>query len=120
VLIDRDKPVEAIAKIKDFAEKLENNNRSACIFPEGTRSKKGELLAFKSRGIEQLLESMPNALIVPVAIQDNWKIESNSFMPVPVFNHFRCTSLQAIEPNQHKKEELAGLIRSRIEEYIDA
>jgi 1-acyl-sn-glycerol-3-phosphate acyltransferase len=119
VLIDREKPKEALQKIQKFAEKLGEKNYAACIFPEGTRTKDGNLHEFKSRGIAQLLDSMPNALIVPVAIQDNWKIESKKFMPIPVFNHFRCTALQPIEPSKHEKEELAGLIRSQIEEFLD-
>ncbi len=119
VLIDRKNPVESIEKIKNFAEKLEKKNRSACIFPEGSRSKNGVLKPFKQKGILQLLDSMPNALIVPVAIQENWKIESQKFLPVPAFNHFRCTALQPIEPNEHEKEELTELTRSRIEEFMN-
>ncbi len=119
VLIDRTKPQEAIEDIKKFADKLEKTNRSACIFPEGSRSKNGVLKPFKQGGILQLLDSMPNALIVPVAIKDNWKIESKNCLPVPAFNHFRCTALQPIEPEKHEKEELTELIRSRIEEVLN-
>ena len=77
VAIDRNNPEEAISKIKAFAQFINENNFSACIFPEGTRSRNGEIKPFKVSGIQTLISEMPNALIVPVAIKNTGKIDNS-------------------------------------------
>lgn len=46
ISIDRENPRKALQSMKDAAEKISSGDRIA-IFPEGTRSKDGELLPFK-------------------------------------------------------------------------
>lgn len=77
VAIDRNNPEEAVNKIKAFAHFINENNFSACIFPEGTRSRNGEIKPFKISGIQALLSEIPNALIVPVAIKNTGKIDNS-------------------------------------------
>lgn len=77
VVIDRKKPTEAVVKIRLFSKYILAKNYAVCIFPEGTRNPKGEIRPFKSGGLKALLEEMPNALIVPVAIKDTGKIDSS-------------------------------------------
>jgi 1-acyl-sn-glycerol-3-phosphate acyltransferase len=60
---DRDKAIASIAK---GAESLREGN-SFLIFPEGTRSRSGDLLPFKKGGFIMAIEAQ--APIVPVAIQ---------------------------------------------------
>ena len=74
VLIDRKQPLKSIKAIKDFAQKISNNNWSAIIFPEGTRSKTGHPKPFKTKGLQTLITHMPNALVVPITINNSWKI----------------------------------------------
>ena len=74
VLIDRKQPLKSIKAIKDFAQKISNNNWSAIIFPEGTRSKTGHPKPFKTKGLQTLITHIPNALVVPVTINNSWKI----------------------------------------------
>lgn len=74
VLIDRKQPLKSIKEIKDFAQKISNNNWSAIIFPEGTRSKTGHPKPFKTKGLQTLITHMPNALVVPITINNSWKI----------------------------------------------
>ena len=64
----------SIKAIKDFAQKISNNNWSAIIFPEGTRSKTGHPKPFKTKGLQTLITHMPNALVVPITINNSWKI----------------------------------------------
>ena len=76
VAIDRNKPDEAVQKIKDFAKKIKKNHLSVCIFPEGTRSRDGKIKSFKISGIRALLAEMPNATFVPVAVKNTGKIDN--------------------------------------------
>jgi 1-acyl-sn-glycerol-3-phosphate acyltransferase len=73
VLIDRKKPVESIKAIEDFAKRVDKNNWAAVIFPEGTRSRTGQPKPFKTKGLITLMNHMPNALVVPVSINNSWK-----------------------------------------------
>ena len=75
VAIDRKDPEGAIKKITEFAKWVKAENCSICIFPEGTRSKGGEVQAFKTQGLEAILKEIPDAYIVPIVIQNTGKID---------------------------------------------
>lgn len=62
-----------ISAIKTAIE-IVNNGNALLIFPEGTRSKSGELLKFKNGA--SLIASKTNAVIVPVAIVGSYKLFS--------------------------------------------
>ena len=53
------------------------------IFPEGTRARRGELGGFKPAGLTALLETAPDTPIVPVAIDNSWRLLHRNFLPVP-------------------------------------
>jgi 1-acyl-sn-glycerol-3-phosphate acyltransferase len=74
VLIDRSNPEEAKKAIQNFGKYIHNHCYSVSIFPEGTRSKTAEIKPFKVGGVKTLLENIPNALIVPLAIKGSWKV----------------------------------------------
>ena len=118
VTIDRKKPAEAVEKIRKFGEYLAQHNRAACIFPEGTRAKDGQMKPFKSKGLLQLLDAMPNALVVPVAITENWRLEQHNFMPASSFNRLRCTALPALEPQEYEPEALVKEIELSIRKSL--
>jgi 1-acyl-sn-glycerol-3-phosphate acyltransferase len=66
VPVDRGDRERAMASIQRGAESLRQGN-SFLIFPEGTRSRTGELLPFKKGGFIMAIEAQ--APIVPVAVQ---------------------------------------------------
>jgi 1-acyl-sn-glycerol-3-phosphate acyltransferase len=66
VPIERGNREQSMASIAQGAASLKSGN-SFLIFPEGTRSRTGELLAFKKGGFIMALQA--HAPIVPVAIQ---------------------------------------------------
>jgi 1-acyl-sn-glycerol-3-phosphate acyltransferase len=76
VNIDRKNSEESIKKITEFAKYIKKNNYAICIFPEGTRSKDGKVKSFKIGGIVALLKEIPDALVVPVAINGTGKIDN--------------------------------------------
>ena len=65
VPVDRSDREQAVASIRRGAESLRAGN-SFLIFPEGTRSKSGELLPFKKGGFIMAIEAQ--VPIVPVAV----------------------------------------------------
>lgn len=69
--IDRQNRQQAIKDLAIAKAKMESGIR-ICMFPEGTRSKTGELLPLKKGAIRLAIDT--NALIIPVAIQDIYKV----------------------------------------------
>jgi 1-acyl-sn-glycerol-3-phosphate acyltransferase len=74
VLIDRKDAKQALPAIKSLGEYIEKYNRSAVIFPEGTRSKTGVPKRFSENGLKILCKYAPSAYIVPISINNSWKI----------------------------------------------
>ncbi|RZK74339.1 MAG: 1-acyl-sn-glycerol-3-phosphate acyltransferase, partial [Pedobacter sp.] len=72
--IDRKDSKQAISEIIKLGRRMKENTWSTMIFPEGTRSKDGHVKPFQVGGIATLLKVVPNALIVPIAIENSWKI----------------------------------------------
>lgn len=91
VLIDRTNPKQAIPKIKSLAEYIEKEKKSAVIFPEGTRSKTGEPLEFAQSGLKILCKYAPSAYIVPITINDSWKVYQYGYFPLSVGHHIQFT-----------------------------
>jgi len=77
VAIDRKKPKESILKIKSFAKLVKENSFAVCIFPEGTRSRDGKIKPFKVAGVKAILDEIPEALVLPVAIKNTGIIDNN-------------------------------------------
>ena len=84
VLIDRSRSEESIGLIKIFAQKLERYKWSAVIFPEGTRSKDGKPKKFQKKGLMTLFENMPNAVILPISINNSWRLAQYNYFPIPI------------------------------------
>lgn len=82
ILIDRKDPKQAIPLIKKLAEYIEIHNRSAVIFPEGTRSKDGKPKEFAQSGLKILCKYAPSAYVVPISINNSWKMVK--FGPFPM------------------------------------
>jgi 1-acyl-sn-glycerol-3-phosphate acyltransferase len=82
VLIDRKDSKSAITEIKKLGEYIQANNRSAVIFPEGTRSKDGRPKAFAQNGLKILCKYAPSAYIVPITINNSWKLVKYGMFPM--------------------------------------
>ncbi|UGU14215.1 1-acyl-sn-glycerol-3-phosphate acyltransferase [Sinomicrobium kalidii] len=94
VLIDRKDPKQALPTIKKMAEYIEKHKRSAVIFPEGTRSKNGIPKKFSENGLKILCKYATSAYIVPLSINNSWKIVKNGNFPLTLCNRITFTIQQ--------------------------
>jgi len=104
--IDRKDRKQSLSEIMKLGERMKNNNWSAVIFPEGTRSKDGKMKDFQLGGIATILKKAPNALIVPVAIENSWKVVKNGTLWLHAFVPIKFTVLTPIEPSGKDVEEV--------------
>jgi 1-acyl-sn-glycerol-3-phosphate acyltransferase len=86
-LIDRKNPRQSLPALMKFGEYIEETKRTAVIFPEGTRSKNGEPKSFQTKGLEILFKKIPSALIVPISINNSWKMYQYGKFPMGIGTH---------------------------------
>jgi 1-acyl-sn-glycerol-3-phosphate acyltransferase len=91
VLIDRKDPKQAIPAIGGLGKYIQKHNRSAVIFPEGTRSKTGVPKKFSENGIKILCKYAPDAYVVPLTINNSWRVERFGKFPLGLGNRLTFT-----------------------------
>ena len=106
VLIDRSNPKQAIPKIKTLAEYIEKEKFSAVIFPEGTRSKTGEPLEFAQSGLKILCKYAPSAYVVPITINNSWKVYQYGYFALSLGHHLFFTVHKPFKVSDYTFEEL--------------
>ncbi|MDD2645900.1 MAG: lysophospholipid acyltransferase family protein [Bacteroides sp.] len=84
VLINRKEPKQALREIRKLSEYIEKYNRSAVIFPEGTRCKFGRPKPFAESGLKILCKYAPSAYMVPVTVNNAWKMNRWGNFPLGV------------------------------------
>ncbi|WP_373057319.1 lysophospholipid acyltransferase family protein [Zunongwangia sp. H14] len=114
VLIDRKNARESLVKMAGFAKYLKETNRSAVIFPEGTRSRTGKPKKFAVRGLQILIKQMPDALIVPLTINNSWKLFRYGMFPLGLGIHFKLKVHKPIPVNSDDPESLIALTERTI------
>lgn len=106
VLIDRKNPKQALPALKKMGQYIEANCRSVVIFPEGTRSKNGKPKRFAPNGIKMLCKYAPSAYVVPVTINNSWKMFRYGSFPLGLGNHLTFTVHPPIKIGEYDFEEL--------------
>jgi len=106
ILIDRKDPKQAIPLIKGLSEYIEKYKRSAVIFPEGTRSKNGKPKEFAQSGLKILFKYAPSAYVVPITINNSWKMVKFGIFPMGLGNQLQFIIHEAIPVNEFSFEEL--------------
>ncbi len=102
VLIDRKDSRQALTEIAKLGKYIEAHNRSAVIFPEGTRSKTGHPKKFQTMGLKILMKNAPSALIVPISINNSWKMLRYGKFPNALGNHITLDVHQPLEISEDK------------------
>ncbi|QXV66290.1 1-acyl-sn-glycerol-3-phosphate acyltransferase [Mucilaginibacter sp. 21P] len=118
--IDRKDPRGSIMELSKFGTRMKENNWGAMIFPEGTRSQDGHVKTFQSAGIATLLKKCPNALLVPVAISNSWKMIRYGLYPLNTFISMTWEVLEPIEPTTGTVDELVKLAEERIRAKVES
>jgi len=114
-LIDRKNPRQSLPALMKFGEYIEETKRSAVIFPEGTRSKNGEPKPFQTKGLEILFKKIPSALIVPISINNSWKMYRYGKFPMGIGAHLTFTVHEPINlATFTNKEDLIKTIETTI------
>lgn len=114
VLIDRKDTKQAIPLIKGLSEYIEKNTRSALIFPEGTRSRTGEPKSFAKSGLKILCKYAPSAYVVPITINNSWKMVRFGAFPMGLGNCLIFTIHQPLKVSDYSYEELFEKTESNI------
>lgn len=104
--INRKDSKQAVSEIIKLGRRMKEHNWSTMIFAEGTRAKDGKMKPFQVGGIATLLKAVPNALIVPVAIENSWKIVQYGTFPLTCGIKIRWTVLTPIPTAGQNPEEL--------------
>ena len=116
--IDRKDSKQAISEILKLGRRMKDNNWSAAIFPEGTRAKDGQMKAFQVGGIATLLKVVPNALIVPVAIENSWKIVQYGSFPLSFGEKLKWTVLPPVDKEGKTLEEITFAAEEAIRQVL--
>ena len=118
VLINRKEPKTAIPIIKGLGEYIEKHQRSAVIFPEGTRSKTGKPKEFAKSGLNILCKYAPSAYIVPITINNSWKFFRYGGFPFGLGNHITFTVHNALCVKEYSFEEIVEITENTIVQGI--
>jgi 1-acyl-sn-glycerol-3-phosphate acyltransferase len=116
-LIDRGDPEQAVEAIQTLAREVRARGVSAVIFPEGTRARRGELGKFRKRGMLALLDAAPDTAVVPVCIDQSWRLLQHNLMPVPFGTRVRVWIGDPIA--RHVGEDREGVL-DQVESQIRA
>lgn len=116
--INRKDARQAVTEILKLGQRMKDNDWSAVIFPEGTRSKNGVLKDFKAGGVATLLKKVPDALIVPIAINNSYKVvKYGTFWLMPGY-HLSFTVLNVIVSKGKTVDEIVAEAKTAIDNSL--
>jgi len=115
-LIDRKNRSQAIKEIIKLGRQMEANNYSACIFPEGTRSKDGVVKTFQVGGLGTLLKTSPSAVIIPFAVNGNYLLQK---FPMGVGEKLTYSALDPIERKNRTAAEITKMCELSIKKELE-
>lgn len=82
-IIDRSSREQAVEAIAKMAADAQARGVSVVIFPEGTRSRTGDLGPFKPAGALTMLSAADALEVIPAVIDGSWRLLANNLLPVP-------------------------------------
>jgi 1-acyl-sn-glycerol-3-phosphate acyltransferase len=116
--IDRNDPRQSLMEMGKLGTRMKENKWSAIIFPEGTRSKTGNVKPFQAGGIAIIIKKCPDALLVPIAINNSWKMIRYGLYPLNTFTSMTWEVLEPIEPGTGTVDEVVKEAENRIKKAL--
>jgi 1-acyl-sn-glycerol-3-phosphate acyltransferase len=113
VLINRKDSKQALVEITKLGRYIEAYNRTAVIFPEGTRSRTGVPKKFQPLGLKILIRNAPGAMLAGISINNSWKLMRWGKFPYGICQHI---TLEVHEPLVNQGD--ADSLIERLEEQI--
>jgi len=118
-LIDRADRAQAVEAIRALGERAQTRGVSVVIYPEGTRSRSGELKPFKPAGAIALLKAAPALEVVPVTIDESWRLLCHNLLPVPYGTRIRVRFADPISRSaENDPARILDCAREEIEETL--
>lgn len=114
--IDRENPMRAMRTLKRAAEYMKTDKCDVGIYPEGTRSKTGELLEFKAGAF--LLAKRANAPVVIMTTRGTENISKNCLRRRTVVELDFIEVLDAEFVKTHSMEEVSVYVRGKIAAHL--
>lgn len=118
VLIDRKDAKQALGAIRELGRYITQYNRAAVIFPEGTRSRDGRPKRFSENGLKMLCKFAPEALVVPITINNSWKLTRFGNFPMGLGNKITVLAHAPIVIKGKTFEEVFALTETTIKSAI--
>ena len=118
ILIDRKNPRQALGEMMKFGKYLVQHNYSGVIFPEGTRSKNGQPKTFHRKGLTTLFKYAPEAYVLPITVNNSWKLQRNGFFPMPLGIRLKHTVHPTLKISDFSSEELIDLVEKTVKSKV--
>lgn len=116
--INRKDSKQAVSEIIKLGRRMKQHNWSAMIFAEGTRAKDGNIKPFQIGGIATLLKAVPNAVIVPIAIENSWKTVQYGMYPLSFGEKLKWTVLAPIPVEGKNAEQITIMAEAAIRKVL--
>lgn len=117
-LIDRKDRGQAIRELVKFSKNINEKSWSAVIFPEGTRSRNGKPKAFSHGGLKTIFHYNPDAIVVPLTINNSWKLFRYGKYPLGVFFPITIETHEPISLEGKKVEDVINKTEKVIIKHI--
>lgn len=117
-LINRKDSKQAIGELIKFSKSINTNKWGAVIFPEGTRSRTGKPKKFASNGLKMLAKYNKDGYIVPVTINNSWKVFKYGKFPLGIGSPITITTHQPIKIDSLPFDALLERTETAIKEHI--
>lgn len=117
-LIDRKDARQALTEIAKFSKYLKEYNRSGIIFPEGTRSRDGQPKRFSENGLKILTKFAPNAVVIPVTINNSWKLWEYGLFPMNIGVNMTIETHQPIKVAETTFNDLFVEVEEKVKSRI--
>jgi len=105
-LINRKDARQALTALAKFSKNIHTNKWGAVIFPEGTRSRNGKPKKFSVNGLKMITKYNPEGYIVPVTINNSWKVVKYGKYPFGIGSPIIITTHKPIKIDSLPFDEL--------------